>query len=70
MTKYKHHKGNIYEFLFIATHSETEEKLVIYRNSEGKIFARPYDMFFEKIIREGQEVPRFEKVDINIDKDL
>lgn len=62
MTMYRHHKGGVYELLFIATHSETAEKLVIYRNAEGT-FARPYDMFFENIIKDGKMVPRFKKID-------
>ncbi|PED86679.1 hypothetical protein CON43_22625 [Bacillus cereus] len=62
MKYYKHYKGNIYELLFIATHSETEEKLVIYKNEEGQVFARPYDMFFEEVEVNGESVPRFKEV--------
>ncbi len=67
MTMYQHHKGGVYEFLFIAIHSESNEKLVIYKNDQGQIFARPFNMFFENIIKDGQEVPRFKKIDINLD---
>ncbi|PED63148.1 DUF1653 domain-containing protein [Bacillus toyonensis] len=63
MKYYKHYKGNIYELLLIATHSETEEKLVIYKNKEGQVFARPYDMFFEEIEVNGELVPRFKEVE-------
>ncbi|RJE47522.1 MULTISPECIES: DUF1653 domain-containing protein [unclassified Dehalobacter] len=63
MPKYKHFKGGIYEVLFIAIHSETEEKLVIYKNSEGIIFARPYAMFFENVLVNGELVPRFGEID-------
>lgn len=51
--KYFHYKNkNItYQILDIATHSETEEKMVIYYNIETpeKIWVRPYDVFAEHI---------------------
>ncbi|MDX8288824.1 DUF1653 domain-containing protein [Metabacillus indicus] len=62
MQKYKHYKGTIYELICIATHSENDEKLVIYQSEEGKAFARPYDMFFEKIEINGKSIPRFEEI--------
>ncbi|MFC4401954.1 DUF1653 domain-containing protein [Gracilibacillus xinjiangensis] len=62
MTMYKHYKGGLYQFLFVATHSETEEQLVIYKNEEQRVFARPYEMFFENVIVEGKEEPRFKKL--------
>lgn len=62
MTKYKHFKGAIYEKLHMATHSETEEQLVIYKTAEGEIFARPYDMFFEEVEVDGEMVPRFKEI--------
>lgn len=66
---YRHYKGNIYEFLAIAIHSETQEELVIYRamyftknGKYGTVFARPKDMFFSKVVVDGKEVPRFERL--------
>lgn len=48
---YKHYKGNLYEVIGIATHSETKERFVIYRAAaDGKeLWARPEKMFFENI---------------------
>lgn len=62
MKLYKHYKGGVYEFLYIAIHSETQEKLVIYRNSEGSVFARPYDMFFEDVVINNKSTPRFSEL--------
>lgn len=47
---YRHFKGNRYQIVAIATHTETEEQLVIYQALYGEygIFARPLDMFMEK----------------------
>ena len=48
---YKHFKGDYYIVEDIAIHSETKEKLVIYRSlyGEGVLYARPYDMFISKV---------------------
>ena len=63
--KYRHFKGSIYQVLEIATHSETEEKLVIYKNvcDETTVWARPYDMFLEIIEHNGETVQRFTPID-------
>ena len=47
---YRQFKGNRYQIIAIATHTETEEQLVIYQALYGKygIFARPLEMFMEK----------------------
>ena len=45
----RHFKGNKYLVLGFATHSETREDLVIYKELYGKgnIWARPLGMFME-----------------------
>jgi len=63
MGKYQHYKGDFYEVLHEATHSETEELLVIYRSEEGRVFARPKEMFYEDVEVEGKILPRFKKID-------
>ena len=60
---YKHYKGNLYQVLHVATHSETEEKLVVYQclYNDYSIWVRPYEMFTEQVqLDDGQVKPRFE----------
>lgn len=54
---YKHFKGDYYLVEDIAINSETEEKMVIYRQLYGKgsLYVRPLDMFLEKVNKNGQE---------------
>lgn len=58
---YTHYKGNEYEVIDTVIHSETEELLVLYRPlyGEAKLWVRPFDMFFETVVIQGKEVPRF-----------
>ena len=57
---YRHFKGGIYEVLEIATHSETMEELVVYRNREsGKWWVRPASMWNETVERDGHSYLRF-----------
>ena len=65
--KYKHYKGNMYQVLGIARHSETLEELVVYKalyQSEGKnLWVRPLQMFTETIEINGQQIPRFQFIE-------
>ena len=63
--KYRHFKGNEYEVLYIARHSETMEEMVVYRALYGEkgVWVRPKDMFFEQITRDGKTFNRFEKIE-------
>jgi len=58
---YRHYKGNLYEVLHTAQHSETEEWMVVYRPLYGEkgVWVRPYKMFTEKIELDGRNVKRF-----------
>lgn len=58
----RHFKGNVYEIISFAIHTETEEKLVIYQDlkDKEKIWARPYEMFAGKV--PGKDEYRFQKI--------
>jgi len=61
---YQHYKGERYEVIDIARHSETDELLVLYRTCYGEknLWVRPFAMFFEKVLVDNQQVPRFEYI--------
>jgi len=62
---YKHYKGNLYQVIEVATHSETQEELVVYRTLYGdySMWVRPLAMFQELVSFEGEQVPRFRFVE-------
>lgn len=59
--RYRHYKGNEYTVLGVARHSETEEPIVVYRQEYGDhgLWVRPLGMFLEKVLVNGEQVPRF-----------
>ncbi|MCI2046743.1 MAG: DUF1653 domain-containing protein [Faecalibacterium sp.] len=59
--RYRHFKGNEYQVLSIATHSETREQMVVYRALYGEkgIWVRPAAMWFAHIDRGEYHGPRF-----------
>ena len=58
---YRHFKGNDYEVLFVAKHSEDQQDYVVYRALYGDRghWVRPLAMFVEEVEREGKRFPRF-----------
>ena len=62
---YQHYKGKLYQVFHVATHSETEEKLVVYKCLYGdySMWVRPLAMFQETVtLEDGQVVPRFKLI--------
>jgi hypothetical protein len=59
--RYRHFKGNEYEVLYLATHSETLEPMVVYRALYGErgVWVRPASMWNEMMERDGQTFRRF-----------
>lgn len=68
--RYRHYKGNLYEVIGVATHSESLDELVVYKalyetpdNPFESLWVRPKEMFFEVVTVGGVEQPRFAKLD-------
>ncbi len=61
---YEHYKGNLYQVLHIAKHSESEEELIVYRALYGDygVWVRPLEMFAETVEVNGKAVPRFKLI--------
>ncbi|HLC92120.1 MAG TPA: DUF1653 domain-containing protein [archaeon] len=59
--KYRHYKGNEYEVIGTARHSETLEEMVVYRAlyGGGELWVRPAKMFSEEVLLNGASVARF-----------
>ena len=62
--RYRHYKGQEYQVLGVARHSETEEELVVYRPlyGKGELWVRPLEMFTETVAKETETVLRFEYI--------
>jgi hypothetical protein len=71
--RYRHYKGKLYEVLGVVMHTETNEKLVLYRAlyeipelheeyGDDPWFVRPFVMFNESVVVDGRTMPRFEYV--------
>ena len=62
--KYRHFKGNEYEVLHVAKHSEDLQPMVVYRAlfGEGDVWVRPLAMFTDEVTRDGKTMPRFEEI--------
>ena len=63
--RYRHFKGNEYEGLGMARHSETEEEMVVYRALYGErgLWVRPAAMWCETVERDGKVQPRFVRIE-------
>lgn len=59
--RWRHFKGNEYEVIGVARHSETLEEMVVYRAlyGEGGLWVRPAAMWLETVERGGERLPRF-----------
>ena len=64
--RYRHYKGQFYEVIGVARHSETLEEMVVYRalydsKEFGKkaLWVRPKKIFLEQVVVDGKKIPRF-----------
>lgn len=72
---YRHSKtGKLYEVFDVALHTETSEKMVLYKAlyrspdleaeyGADPYFVRPFNIFFENVMVNGTVAPRFVKVE-------
>lgn len=62
--KYRHYKGNEYEVICTARHSETEEEMVVYRALYGErgVWVHPAAMWNETVEKDGKTYTRFTKI--------
>ena len=67
--KYQHFKWMFVNVIWIAKHSETLEEMVVYEHPDpvkwfewGILRTRPKNMFEEKVMVDGKEVPRFKYI--------
>ena len=67
---YEHYKAKRYEVIGVATHTETQELMVVYKAlyngdfPDGALWVRPLTMFQESVTVNGQSVPRFKFVGV------
>lgn len=61
---YEHYKGNRYQLIALANHSETLEPMIVYKAMYGdeRVWVRPAGMWNETVTVNGVEVPRFKLV--------
>lgn len=68
---FRHFKGDLYLFIDVVTHSETQEKMVLYKAlyDDCGLFVRPLTMFFEEVPKDKlnptNQKFRFEEIHIN-----
>lgn len=61
---WQHYKGGVYEIVSLATHTESEEPMVVYKSIPfGTVYVRPFSMWHEEVISDGRAVNRFQKSD-------
>lgn len=63
--RYRHYKGNDYDVIGVARHSEDESELVVYRPLYGAqgLWVRPLAMFTETVVLNGMAIPRFKRME-------
>lgn len=69
---YQHYKGQYYELIDTAKHTETLEEVVVYRALYGKmeLWIRPLEMFNEQLDVNQSQIPRFKFISNQSAKDF
>jgi len=65
--RYRHYKGGEYDVLGTVLHSETEERLVLYKPRYGdrELWVRPLEMFCETLEIDGATLRRFSLIEVD-----
>ena len=65
--RYRHFKGNEYEVIGVARHSETLEPMVVYKAlyGDGGLWVRPAAIWNQTVERDGKILPRFTYLENN-----
>jgi hypothetical protein len=61
--RFRHYKGGLYELICEATLESDLSTMIVYRASDGSIWTRPRDVFFQLIEIDGVKVQRFTPLD-------
>jgi hypothetical protein len=63
--KYRHYKGGEYEVIGLATESDTQDDVVVYKSLEtGRLFTRRKEVFIGTVDVDGEEKMRFECLEV------
>lgn len=60
--QYRHYKGGLYELVCEATLESDHSPMIVYRATNGSVWIRPREVFFETVEVDGKQVPRFAPV--------
>ena len=65
--RYRHFKGQEYELIGVARHSESLEPMAVYRAlyGDGALWVRPMELFLGEVVRDGVTYKRFTYVEEN-----
>jgi hypothetical protein len=62
LTRFRHYKGGLYELVCEARLEADGSPMMVYRSSDGSVWVRPKEVFFEEVDVDGTRVPRFSPV--------
>jgi hypothetical protein len=57
--RFRHYKGGVYELVCEATLEADRAPVIVYRGTDGAVWVRPKEAFFEQVDVGGVPTPRF-----------
>jgi hypothetical protein len=61
--RFRHYKGGVYELVCEARLEADGTPVIVYRGTDGAVWVRPKEAFFEQVVVGGEPVPRFAPID-------